>query len=73
MDTRILSSLFIKKQDINMKQEIETQQDTSDHLLDKLSVGDVISSFCHHNGTYTTVTDSNGNEVCCKCRKPLAK
>jgi len=56
-----------------MKQEIETQQDTSDHLLDKLSVGDVISSFCHHNGTYTTVTDSNGNEVCCKCRKPLAK
>ena len=33
----------------------------------------VISSFCHHNGTYTTVTDSNGNEVCCKCRKPLAK
>ena len=33
----------------------------------------VISSFCHHNGTYTTVIDSNGNEVCCKCRKPLAK
>lgn len=33
----------------------------------------VISSFCHHNGTYTTVTDSNGNEVCCKCKKPLAK
>ena len=33
----------------------------------------VISSFCHHNGTYTTVTDSNGNEVCCKCTKPLAK
>jgi hypothetical protein len=33
----------------------------------------VISSFCHHNGTYTTITDSNGNEVCCKCRKPLAK
>jgi len=32
----------------------------------------VISSFCHHNGTYTTVTDLNGNEVCCKCKKPLA-
>jgi gluconate kinase len=33
----------------------------------------VISSFCHHNGTYTTVTDTSGNEVCCKCKKPLAK
>jgi len=33
----------------------------------------VISSFCHHNGTYTTVTDLSGNKVCCKCKKPLAK
>jgi hypothetical protein len=28
-----------------MKQEIETQQDTNEHLLDKLSVGDVRRCF----------------------------
>ena len=42
-------------------------------INEALSQPPVISSFCHHNGTYTTITDSNGNEVCCKCRKPLAK
>jgi hypothetical protein len=31
-----------------------------------------ISSFCHHNGTYTTIKDDDGNEICCKCRKLLA-
>ena len=39
----------------------------------KLSIHNVISSFCHHNGTYTTTKDDDGNEICCKCRKPLAK
>ena len=27
--------------------------------------------FCHHNGTYTQVENSNGVLVCCKCRKPV--
>ena len=39
----------------------------------KLPIHNVISSFCHHNGTYTTTKDDEGNEICCKCRKPLAK
>ena len=39
----------------------------------KLPIHIVISSFCHHNGTYTTTKDDEGNEICCKCRKPLAK
>jgi len=37
-----LSSLLTKKQDINMMQENGSQQDTDKHLLDILSVGDVI-------------------------------
>jgi hypothetical protein len=36
-----MSSLFYKKQEINMKQEFENQQDTDSHLLDKLSIGAV--------------------------------
>jgi protein-arginine kinase activator protein McsA len=39
----------------------------------KLPIHNVISLFCHHNGTYTTIKDDDGNEICCKCRKPLAK
>jgi hypothetical protein len=48
-------------------------QELIEELNQALNQPLVISSFCHHNGTYTTITDSNGNEVCCKCRKPLAK
>ena len=32
-----------------------------------------VESFCYHKGTYTTIKDSNGNEVCGKCRLPIAK
>ncbi len=40
-DTRSLSSLLTKKQDTNSEQEIENQQDTDNHIHNKLSVGDV--------------------------------
>jgi hypothetical protein len=43
-----LSSLFTKKQDAKMIQNIDNKQDTSKHLLDKLSVGDVISRLSFH-------------------------
>jgi hypothetical protein len=33
----------------------------------------VIGSVCHHNGPYTITKDEDGNETCCKCKKPLAK
>jgi hypothetical protein len=45
-----------------MKQETENQQDTSDHLLDKLSVGDVISSVCDHE----YITDANWKHLTCR-------
>lgn len=25
--------------------------------------------FCHHNGTYETIIDIDGNRICCKCKK----
>jgi hypothetical protein len=37
-----LSSLLTKKQDKNMKEDIEKQEYTEKHLLDKLPIGDVI-------------------------------
>ncbi len=33
----------------------------------------LVKTLCHHKGTYTTIIDSNGNEVCGKCRKPIAE
>lgn len=53
--------------------ELQAYVDSLETELKKLPIHDVISSFCHHNGTYTTITDLSGNEVCCKCRKPLSK
>jgi hypothetical protein len=44
--TRSLSSLLTKKQDNKMNEEPEKKQDAEKHLLDKLSLGDVISSVC---------------------------
>jgi hypothetical protein len=44
--TRSLSSLLTKKQDNKMNEEPEKKQDAEKHLLDKLSVGDVISLVC---------------------------
>lgn len=41
-------------------------------LVKKLTIPAVISSVCHHNGTYTATKDDEGNEICCKCKKPLA-
>jgi hypothetical protein len=40
-----LSSLLTKKQDKNMNEDIEKQENTEKHLLDKLPIGDVISRF----------------------------
>jgi hypothetical protein len=45
-----------------MKQETENQQDTSDHLLDKLSVGAVIKSVCKHE----YITDANWKSLTCR-------
>ena len=45
-----------------MKQKTENQQDTSDHLLDKLSVGDVIKSVCKHE----YITDANWKSLTCR-------
>jgi hypothetical protein len=39
-----LSSLLTKKQDKNMNKDIEKEEDTEKHLLDKLPIGDVNSS-----------------------------
>ena len=46
-----LSSLLTKKQDINMNEEIEKQEDTEKHLLNKLPIGDVSNNevaVCDH-------------------------
>ena len=40
-----LSSLLTKKQDNNMNEEIEKQEDTEMHLLDKLPIGAVRQCF----------------------------
>jgi hypothetical protein len=39
-----LSSLLTKKQDKNMNENIEKQEDTEKHLLDKLNVGVMLLS-----------------------------
>jgi hypothetical protein len=61
------------KHNVSVSQTKENIDYIADEIVKLFCQPAVISSFCHHNGTYTTVTDSNGNEVCCKCRKPLAK
>ena len=60
----------IKGENESLKKEIEYFRGL---LTKQLNILPVISSFCHHNGTYTTTKDDDGNEICCKCRKPLAK
>lgn len=50
--------------------------DTIEHEkmdISSINVPPIINSFCHHKGTYTTIKDLNGNEICCKCKKPLEK
>jgi hypothetical protein len=61
------------KHNVSVSQTKENIDYIADEIVKLFCQPAVISLFCHHNGTYTTVTDSNGNEVCCKCRKPLAK
>ena len=61
------------KHNVSIPQTKENIDYIADEIVKLFCQPAVISSFCHHNGTYTTVTDSNGNEICCKCGKPLAK
>lgn len=61
------------KHNVSIPQTKENIDFIADEIVKLFCQPAVISSFCHHNGTYTTVTDLNGNDVCCKCRKPLAK
>lgn len=30
-------------------------------------------NICHHEGTYATKINANGDEVCCKCKNPILK
>lgn len=45
--------------------------------LKLLGIADVVGQseqlFCYHNGTYTTFKDENNIEVCCKCKREVAK
>ena len=61
------------KHNVSIPQTKENIDYIADEIVKLFCQPAVISSFCHHNGTYTTVTDSNGNEICCKCKKPVAK
>jgi hypothetical protein len=50
---------------------VETNEDVV-FYFEKFNIND-LHSFCHHNGTYTTIKNNEGNEICCKCKKPLAR
>lgn len=39
----------------------------------KLPTHNAISSFCHHNEACATTKGEDGNEMCCKCKKPSVK
>jgi hypothetical protein len=48
----------------NFEELIEDLNQLPQQLFDTIS-------FCHHDRTYTTTLDLNGNRVCCKCKKHL--